>query len=248
MRDANALRHAGQPVLLFLDLFPPYLLVSDKDPFALCEKEETRVSRRPSKLREGGTATCIVRFRYAPRSDLRGNLTETLLVDSGEGDGVRGRGGGCDVGREVDEDGVREAEFEVESLRRLRTGGVGSERRWDVFDGCAVADADEPDGEGVALGDADDGVGEEGAGETPHGALVLYGWVLDVDDKVIETRCLSLCALLLLLSRETDEGSQLDGELPLRTLDDCLSRRRSGCACGQTRELDCDGARYGNGG
>ena len=143
---------------------------------------------------------------------------------------------------------MREAEFEVESLRRPRSGGADSGRGRDVFDACAVADADEPDGEGVALGDADDGVGEEGAGKTPHGALVLHGWILDADDKVIQTRCLSLCALLLLLLRETDEGSQLDGELPLRTLDDCLSLRRSGCGCGQTRELDCDGARDGNGG
>ena len=218
----------------------------------MCEKEETR-SQSASQLRseriERATATCVVRFRHAPRSDLRGDLAETLLVDSGEGDGVRGRGGGSDVGREVDEDGVREAEFEVESLGRLRAGMVGSGRRWDVLDGCAVADADEPDGEGVALGDADDGVGEEGAGETPHGALVLHGWVLDVDDKVIENRCLSFCALLLLLLlREPDEGSQLDGELPLWTLDDCLSGGRSGCDCGQTRELDRDGARYRNGG
>lgn len=192
-----------------------------------------------------GTATCIVRFWHAPRPDLRCDLTEALLVDPGEGDGVRGRGGGCDVGREVDEDGVREPEFEVESLGRLRTGGAASGRRSNVFDGCAVADAGEPDGESVALGDADDGVGEEGAGETPHGALVLYGWVLDVDDKVMQTRRLSLYALLLLLLlREPDERSQLDGELPLWSLDDCLSRR----GCGQRRELDCDCARHGNGG
>ena len=39
---------SGTRVLLLLDLFPSYLLVANKDSFALCEKEETRVSRRPS--------------------------------------------------------------------------------------------------------------------------------------------------------------------------------------------------------
>lgn len=49
-RFADAVRHAHRPhVLLLLDLFPSYLLVSDKDPFTLCVRKRKRgVSRRPS--------------------------------------------------------------------------------------------------------------------------------------------------------------------------------------------------------
>lgn len=190
----------------------------------------------------------VVRFGNSPCSDLGCDLTESLLVDPTESDRVRrGRRRGH-IGRQVDENGVGEPEFEVQALFWLpgRVGRCDGGRGGDVFDGSTVTYADEADGEGVAFRDADDGVGEESAREAPNGSLVLDGRVLDADDIVRSSRCTCLVWLLLLLL-QSDKRRELDGELTFRSSDDGVSRCGGGPRCWQRRQVDLDGTRNRHG-
>lgn len=147
------------------------------------------------------THLSTVGFGLAPATDLGGKETQLLLVVSGEDNLGRLGDGDLDSIGNVQEDGVRVSELDVQTLGRVRRQDIGgsagldwadgagdlgldvAEDLGDGLDGRTVTDTDELELDRVARRDADNGVVNERAGKTPHGRVRLLLGVMHRHDE-----------------------------------------------------------------